>query len=85
MSYTKLLSLLIQSKLVIPASIEPLKPPYPHWYDRNAHCEFHLVAQGHSTEDCKALKYHVQALIEGGYLNLQKSWRMRSINWNQFP
>ena len=47
MSYTKLLPLLIQSKLVIQTSTKPLKPHYPRWYDKNAHCEFHLGAQGY--------------------------------------
>ena len=69
----------------MPISTEPLKPPYPRWYDENAHCEFHLGAQGHSTEDCEALKYQVQALMEDGYLNFAKSQRKRSINGNQFP
>ena len=59
MTYTKLLPLLIQIELVIPISTEPLKPPYTRWYDENAHCEFHIGAQGHSIEDCEALKYQV--------------------------
>ena len=31
--------------------------------------DFHFCAHGHSIENCKALKYNVQALIKGGYLN----------------
>ena len=72
MSYTKLLPLLIQSELIILTPTDSLKPPYLGWYDANAHCQFHLGAQGHSTEDCEELKYQVQALIEGGYLNFAK-------------
>ena len=72
-SYVELLPILVQSKLVIPIPIEPLKPPYPRWYNKNTYCEFHLGAQGHLTEDYEALKYQVQALIEGGYLNFAKN------------
>lgn len=31
-------------------------------YDPNAYCEFHIGAPGHSTENCIALKHHVQDL-----------------------
>ena len=63
---------LIQSELVIPIPIEPLKPLYPLWYDENAHCKFHLGVQGHSIEYREAFKYQVQALMERGYLNFEK-------------
>lgn len=36
----------------------------PLGYDANAHCEFHSDAPGHSIENCKALKYKVQDLID---------------------
>ena len=49
-----------------------MKPPHPQWYDKNAYYEFHLAVQGYLIENCKALKYQVQALIEGGYLNFEK-------------
>ena len=48
---------------------EPLKPLYPRWYDKHAYCDYHFGAQGHSIENYKALKYIVQALIKGGYLD----------------
>ncbi|XWS60757.1 hypothetical protein CRYUN_Cryun07bG0063700 [Craigia yunnanensis] len=69
---TKLLPLLTQNELVILTPTDPPKPPYPRWYGENAHYEFHLGTQGHSTDDCEALKYQVQALMEGGYLNFVK-------------
>ena len=72
MSYTKLLFILVQSELVIPIFTEFVKSFYPQWYDENAYCEFHLGVQGHSIENCKALKHQVQALIEWGYMNFQK-------------
>ena len=69
MSYTKLLPRLIQRNFIALTLIEPLKPPYLRWYDKNAYCDYHFGAQGHSIENCKALKYRVQALIKGGYLD----------------
>lgn len=44
-----------------------LGPPpavLPLGYDVNACCEFHSGAPGHSIENCKALKYKVQDLID---------------------
>lgn len=35
----------------------------PPGYDVNARCEFHSGAPGYSVENCKALKYKVQDLI----------------------
>ena len=72
MSYMDLLPILVQCELVIPIPTKLVKPPYLRWYDKNAYCEFHLVVQGHSIEDCEALKYQVQGLMERGYLNFEK-------------
>ncbi|XP_050919190.1 uncharacterized protein LOC127136700 [Lathyrus oleraceus] len=44
-----------------------LGPPpavLPPGYDANARCEFHSGAPGHLIENCKALKYKVQDLID---------------------
>ena len=27
---------------------KPLQPPYPKWYNSNAHCDYHSGAAGHS-------------------------------------
>lgn len=45
---------------------EPGPPPtvLPLGYDVNSWCEFHFGAPGHSIENCKALKYKVQDLID---------------------
>ncbi|XP_017984304.1 PREDICTED: uncharacterized protein LOC108663599 [Theobroma cacao] len=51
---------------------EPLRPPFPKWYDPNAHCDYHFGIQGHSTENCTALKHKVQVLIKAGLLNFAK-------------
>ena len=40
-TYTELLHKLIASHIVVPVVLRPLTPPYPKWYDPNAHCEYH--------------------------------------------
>ena len=52
--------------------IRTRSPKFKTWSLKNAYCEFHLGVQGHSTEDCEALKYRVQAFMERGYLNFEK-------------
>ena len=46
-----------------------MEPPYPHWYDANAICDYHYGVRGHSIENCLALKNQVQALKNAGYVN----------------
>ena len=46
-----------------------MEPPYPHWYDANATCDYHYGIKGHSTENCLALKNQVQALKNAGYIS----------------
>ena len=44
-----------------------LGPPsavLPPNYDVNAHCEFHYGVPRHFIENCKALKYKVQDLVD---------------------
>ena len=38
--------------------------PFPAWYDPKAKCEFHLGAEGHTIDKCKAFKYKVQELVD---------------------
>ncbi|XP_017985253.1 PREDICTED: uncharacterized protein LOC108663874, partial [Theobroma cacao] len=63
---------------------EPLRPPFPKWYNPNAHCDYHFGIQGHSTENCTALKYKVQALIKAGLLNFVKK-DSSSVDGNPLP
>ena len=69
MSYTELLPRLIQSSLLVPTPMKPLEPPYPRGYDPNAKCDYHAGAVGHSTENCRALKFRVQDLIDAKWLS----------------
>ena len=68
-SYTELLPQLIQSQLLAYVPLTPLEPPYPHWYDINASCDYHYGIKGHSMESCLVLKNQVQALKNVGYVN----------------
>ena len=46
-----------------------MKPPYPHWYDANASCDYHYGIKSHSTKNCLAFKNQVQGLKNAGYVN----------------
>ena len=68
MTYTELLPDLLKNALVAicPTRIKQL--PYSRYYDVNANGG----EVGHSTENCQALKYKVQSLIDSGWLTFQE-------------
>ncbi|XP_017984344.1 PREDICTED: uncharacterized protein LOC18586957 [Theobroma cacao] len=82
--YTTLLPQLIENRLLARTPLEPLRPPFPKWYDPNAHCDYHFGIQGHSIENCTALKHKVQALIKAGLLNFPKK-DSSSVDGNPLP
>ncbi|WRX16229.1 Retrotransposon gag domain - like 10 [Theobroma cacao] len=82
--YTTLLPQLIENRLLARTPLEPLRPPFQKWYDPNAHCDYHFGIQGHSTENCTALKHKVQALIKAGLLNFDKK-DSSSVDGNPLP
>jgi len=49
-----------------------VQPPFPRYFDANAKCEYHSGEIGHSTENCRALRYKVQSLIDSGWLTFQE-------------
>ena len=63
MSYTKLLSILIQNCGISVIPAKPRRPPYPKDNDVNAICEYHGRVGEHSVENCTAFKDKVQSLI----------------------
>ena len=63
----------MESHLITPIHLPPLKPPFPRWYDPNTHCNFHCGNPGHSIENCTALKNRVQDLIQVGSVELETS------------
>ncbi|XP_039068368.1 uncharacterized protein LOC120214569 [Hibiscus syriacus] len=66
--YSEIYALLLKADVVRPYRLTPLQPPYPHWYDVNAHCDYHDGITGHSIENCLAFKKVVQNLINNGGL-----------------
>ena len=68
-SYTELLSQLIQCQLLAHVPLTLIEPPYPCWYDANASCDYHYGIKSHSTKNCLALKNQVQALKNAGYVS----------------
>jgi hypothetical protein len=50
--------------MVTPRALKPMIAPFPAWYDPKAKCEFHLGAEGHTIDKCKAFKYKVQELVD---------------------
>ena len=51
--------------------ISPLQPPYPRWYNKNVHCDYHSGNRGHSTENCTTLKRKVKEFIKKGKLTFE--------------
>ena len=72
MTYTELFPHLIANHFVKPVVLTPLTPPFPKWYDPNAHCEYHVGIPSHSTEDWTPFKYKMQGLMRSRALNFEK-------------
>jgi len=68
MTYIELLPDLLKNSLVVLCPAKVVQPPYPRYYDPNVKCEYHSGEIGHSTENCRALKYKVQSLIDSKWL-----------------
>lgn len=68
MTYSQLLSDLIQRGLVDPKPLKKLIFPISEWFNPNVQCEFHAGTMGYPTEDCIGFKIRVQNLIDIGQL-----------------
>ncbi|XP_040963953.1 uncharacterized protein [Gossypium hirsutum] len=73
MTYRELYQNLFDAHIVSPFYLKPLQPPYPKWYDTNAHCDYHEGIEGHSIEHCTAFKKLVERLISMGVVKLDDS------------
>ena len=62
---------LLANGLAAPVHLPPLTPSYPKSYDPNVRCNYHAGAQGHSIENCTALKYKVRDLFRAGALKFE--------------
>jgi hypothetical protein len=47
--------------------------PFPAWYKPEAKCEFQFGAEGHTIENCKAVKYKFQELIDQKVLTFKEA------------
>ena len=72
-SYSELLSQLVQRSLVFPQKLKSVVYPYLPGYNPNTRCGFHEGSSGHTTEDCKTLKYKVKELIDNKVLMFKRS------------
>ena len=84
MTYTELYPKLVQGGLLSPVDIPPLQPPYPKWYNENAHYDYHSGNRGHSTENCTSLKRRVQDLIKKWELTFEDE-DIPDVNINPLP
>ncbi|XP_017970433.1 PREDICTED: uncharacterized protein LOC108660684 [Theobroma cacao] len=82
--YAELFTQLVANHLVTPLYIEPLKPPFPRWYDASAHCDYHYGIECHSIENYIAFKHKVQGLIKARILNFEKKPE-QNVNNNPLP
>ncbi|MCI38662.1 gag-pol polyprotein, partial [Trifolium medium] len=57
MPYSQLLPYLVHNGMVTHRALKPMTAPFLAWYDANAKCEFHMGAEGHSTDNCIAFKH----------------------------
>lgn len=64
MIYSQVLQHLLQLKLVNLRGMPPPPERLPAGYNPNARCEFHYGGIGHDVENCWALKYKVQELLD---------------------
>jgi len=69
----------------VPIPLDPIQPPYPRWYDASARCEYHGGAQGHSTDNCGALRGRVHALIRNGWLKIEGNGSLPNVTSNPLP
>ncbi|KAJ9152632.1 hypothetical protein P3X46_026179 [Hevea brasiliensis] len=70
---------------IVPVPLDPIQPPYPRWYDTTARCEYHGGAQGHSTDNCEALRGRVHALIRNGWLKIEGNGSLPNVTSNPLP
>ncbi|XP_050875021.1 uncharacterized protein LOC127078622 [Lathyrus oleraceus] len=83
MPYSHILPYLLRGSLVQLRELGPPPAVLPPGYDANARCEFHSGAPGHSIENCKALKYKVQDLIDSKAITFAP--KRPNVNNNPMP
>jgi len=64
---------LLAAGQIAPILIQPIRPPYPKWYDPIARCTYHAGTQGHTLENCSALRGKVNHLIKSKHISFEGS------------
>ena len=77
LSYTELFPKLLENGFIEPIRLSSLRPPFPKWYKADASCDYHAGNPGHSLENCTALKYKVQGLIQDGKVKFDEQDEVR--------
>lgn len=72
MPYSYILPYMIHNGRVTPKALPPRIPLYPPIFDENGRCGYHDGSTGHTTNNCKALKYKVQELVDAKLLNFKE-------------
>lgn len=85
MTYTELYSKLLEAGVVSPVPLSEIKPPFPSWYDPEAHCEYHASGAGHNLENCMAFKRKVQSLRDAKWLDFSTMASSPNVNTNPLP
>ena len=58
-TYTELLSKLIDGGFIVSVHWVPLGPPFFRWYNANVGYDYHVGNSGHSIKNCSSLKREV--------------------------
>ena len=83
MLYSELVPYLIHVRAIISKELLETTPPFRAKHDPNASCAYHAGFIGHSTEDCWALKYKIQDLINQDILTFYEE--IPNVNKNPLP
>ncbi|XP_019435942.1 PREDICTED: uncharacterized protein LOC109342407 [Lupinus angustifolius] len=72
MSYADIFTYLMGERIIAPIPRRIPENPGP-WFDPNFSCAYHSRTVGHSIENCRALKFKVQHLMDSKWLNFRQS------------
>ncbi|KAK2422897.1 hypothetical protein QL285_033390 [Trifolium repens] len=72
MPCSQLLSYLVHNGIITPRALKPMIALFPNWYDPKAKCEFHLGAEGHTIDNCRAFNHKVQERIDQKLLTFKE-------------
>ncbi|KAF1867562.1 hypothetical protein Lal_00049991 [Lupinus albus] len=74
-SNAELFQQLVDRHLLPPYPVRPIESNFPHWYNANLTCSYHMDVAGHSIEDCEQFKMAVRKLMDCGKLEFEDEVR----------